>query len=305
MKDTVINMTEMMEPVPVSKDEEDVYFQDGWGLEHGYDETVWVENEFCSPQSPRQQGLPVIATRSTKEIDPVNINPPVHLLADEDNLKSDNKLSLEEKVQLQESKLQSAKIVIIDGHDAVNELLALYSDKDILDCKLLVSFADKNALGDGVLREVYCVFLDSFVARFCEGSRQFAVIPNLSLSDENYEALGRIITYQLVLAGTFPIQLAEVRVLHALFGQVSDDRLGNSFLQILPEREKQILSKAMDGKDPFPTNEIVDILSEFNASSVSSRSNLKKIEAGLLVRINPQAFLYSVKDEARDGQFLE
>ena len=68
-----------------------------------------------------------------------------------------------------------------------------------------------------------------------------------SLSDENYEALGRIITHQLVLTGTFPIQLAEVQVLHALFGQVSDDRLVNSFLQILPERERQILSKAMDG----------------------------------------------------------
>ena len=111
MKDTVINMPETTEPVTLSKDEEDVYFQDGWGLEHGYDDTVWDENEFCSPQSPRQQGLPVIATHSTNEIDPVNINPPVHLLADEDNPKSDNKLSLEEKVQLQESKLQPAKIV--------------------------------------------------------------------------------------------------------------------------------------------------------------------------------------------------
>ena len=146
-----------------------------------------------------------------------------------------------------------------------------------MDCKLSVSFADENALGDGVLREVYSVFWDSFVARFCEGSRQFAVIPNPSLSDENYEALRRIITHQLVLTGTFPIQLAEVQVLHALFGQVSDDRLVNSFLQILPERERQILSKAMDGKDPFPTNEIVDILSEFNATSVPSRSNLQKI----------------------------
>ena len=79
-----------------------------------------------------------------------------------------------------------------------------------------------------------------------------------------------------MLTGTFPIQLAEVQFLHALFGQVSDDRLVNSFLQILPERERQILSKAMHGKDPFPTNEIVDILSEFNASSVPSRSNLQK-----------------------------
>ena len=213
----VINMTETTEPVTLFKDEEDVYFQDGWGLEHGYNDTVWDKNEFCSPQSPRQQGLPVIAIHSTNDIDPVNIKPPVHLLADEDNPKSGNKLSLEEKVQLQESKLQPAKIVIIDRHDAVDELLALYSDKDILDCKLSVSFTDENALRDGVLREVYSVFWDSFVARFCEGSRQFAVIPNPSLSDENYEALGRIITHQLVLTGTFPIQLAEVQVLHALF----------------------------------------------------------------------------------------
>lgn len=113
------------------------------------------------------------------------------------------------------------------------------------------------------------------MARFCEGDKQFAFTPRPSLTDEDYLALGRIITHQFVLTGTFPVKVAEAQI--SLFGQVSEECLVSSFLQLLPERERQILCKAQEKDGPFLTDAIVDILSEYNATSLPTASSLPGI----------------------------
>ena len=92
---------------------------------------------------------------------------------------------------------------------------------------------------------------------------QYCFVPRPSLTDEDYLALGRIITHQFVLTGTCPVQVVEAQIIHALDGQVSEECLVRSFLQLLPERERQILCKDQ-GKDVlFPTDSIIDIFSEY------------------------------------------
>ena len=51
----------------------------------------------------------------------------------------------------------------------------------------------------------------------------------------------------------------------------------SSFLQLLPERERQILSKAQEKDGPFPTDAIVDILSEYNVTSLPTANILPQI----------------------------
>ena len=201
----------------------------------------------------------------------------MQLLEDESITNSDIIQSLEDKRIKQFCVLDSSRIVIINRHDVVKELLSLYKDESILCSKLSVSFLDETALGDGVLREVFSTFWDCFLARFCEGDKQFAFTPRPSLTDEDYLALGRIITHQFVLAGTFPVQVAEAQIIQTLFGQVSEECLVSSFLQLLPERERQILCKAQEKDGPFPTDAIVDILSECNATSLPTASSLPGI----------------------------
>ena len=41
---------------------------------------------------------------------------------------------------------------------------------------------DETGLGDGVMREVFSTFWDSFLARFCEGNKQFVF--NASVSSD-------------------------------------------------------------------------------------------------------------------------
>ena len=61
-----------------------------------------------------------------------------------------------------------------------------------------------------------------------------------------------------------------------MFGQVSEDCLVSSFLQLLLERERQILSKAQED-GPFIKDAILDILSEYNVTSIPTASRKAKL----------------------------
>ena len=269
VKNTIINMTVAEEPIPLSRDDNDVHFLDGRGFEGARDDTLPDVEEDIMQLSP----LP----DNESEVEPIYNSPPVQLLQGESNSDSDTIQSLEDKRMRHIYGLLPGRIVLIDRHDVVKELLALYKDDGILCNKLSMSFADESALGDGVLREVFSTFWDSFLARFCEGNKQFVFVPRFSLTDEDYVAVGRIITHQFVLTGTFPVQVAEAQIIQTMFGQVSEDCLVSSFLQLLPDRERQILCKAQEKDGPFPSDEIVDILSEYNVTSIPTASSLPQI----------------------------
>ena len=271
VKNTIINMTVAEEPIPLCRDENDVHFLDGWGFE-GANEDTWSDvEEQMIPLSPSPDD------QSSYKVEQVNNTPPVQLLQGENKTDSDAVRSLEDKRIKHLSGLLPGRIVIIDRHDVVNELLALYKDDSILCSKLSVSFLSETALGDGVLREVFSSFWDSCLARFCEGNKQFVFVPRPSLTDEDYVAVGRIISHQFLLTGTFPVQVAEAQIIQALFGQVSEQCVVSSFLQLLPERERQILSKGREKDGPFPSDDIVDILSEYNVTTFPTASNLSQI----------------------------
>lgn len=263
VKNTIINMTVAEEPIPLSRDDNDVHFLDGRGFEGERDDTLPDVEDDLIQLSP-------------SPVEPVYNSPPVQLLQGESNSESDTIQSLEDKRMKQVCGLLPGRIVLIVRHDVVKELLALYKDDGILCTKLSLSFVDETGLGDGVMREVFSTFWDSFLARFCEGNKQFVFLPRPSLTDEDYVAVGRIITHQFLLTGTFPVQVAEAQIIQTMFGQVSEDCLVCSFLQLLPEREGQILSKAQED-GPFPKDAILDILSEYNVTSIPTASSLPQV----------------------------
>lgn len=63
------------------------------------------------------------------------------------------------------------RIVLFDCYGVVKELLVFYKDDGILCIKLFVFFLDEIVFGDGVLREVFFIFWDIFLVRFCEGNK--------------------------------------------------------------------------------------------------------------------------------------
>ena len=272
VKNTILNMTVTEDPIPLCRDENEVCFIDGRGFEGAKDETLSDGDEEI------KQFL-FLPNYLVDPSDPVNNSTPVQLLEVKNNDVSGSEViqSLEDKRLRQYSRLLPSRIALIGRHDVVKELLSLYRDEGILCSKLSVSFIGETALGDGVLREVFSTFWDSFLVRFCEGNKQYCFVPRPSLTDEDYLALGRIITHQFVLTGTFPVQVAEAQIIQALYGQVSEECLVSSFLQLLPERERQILVKAQEKDAPFPTDTIIDILSEYNVTSLPTAGSLLQI----------------------------
>ena len=112
VKNTIINMTVAEEPIPLSRDDNDVHFLDGRGFEGERDDTLPDVEEDIIQLSP----LPV---------EPVYNSPPVQLLQGESNSESDTIQSLEDKRMKHLSGLLPGRIVLIDRHDVVKELLAL------------------------------------------------------------------------------------------------------------------------------------------------------------------------------------
>ena len=62
-----------------------------------------------------------------------------------------------------------------------------------------------------------------------------------------------------------------------LFGRVSEECLLDSFLQLLPSKQRDIFAGALQGQRPFPLDEVIDILDDHNVQTLPSPENLRGI----------------------------
>ena len=63
----------------------------------------------------------------------------------------------------------------------------------------------------------------------------------------------------------------------AIFGSVDDDCLLDSFLMLLPAKKQKTMLIALEGTEPFPSEEIMDILDDFKETTMPLSSNLRKL----------------------------
>lgn len=182
---------------------------------------------------------------------------------------------------------QPEKIITISRHKTVAELLTFYEDPQVLHHNLAVCFDEDSGMGDGVVREMFSVFWDKFVMLNCEGSSQFTLSVSPAMQPKDYVTVGRILTHGFVLCDSFPVQLARASLHQALFGSVSDECLLDSFLMLLPEKEREAMRNGLNGAKPFPLEEIIDILDDFRETTRPSPYNLRK----LLLKIATAEFL--------------
>ena len=62
-----------------------------------------------------------------------------------------------------------------------------------------------------------------------------------------------------------------------LFGKVEDDCLLDSFLHLLPPKQRNVFSRALEGKQPFPLDDVIDVLDEYNVKTLPSAENLRAL----------------------------
>ena len=129
----------------------------------------------------------------------------------------------------------------------------------------------------GVLRESYSIFWDDLLAQKSTGDSEFTIPISPHFSCEDYESIGRMITHQFVQCASFPVRISQASIQQAVVGDVTDECLITSFLNLLPPREKELVDKAIRGNKPFPTDELMDIFEDHNINVVPSPENLKSL----------------------------
>jgi len=220
----------------------------------------------------------------------------ISLLIDSLNIKREN----------EEQQLEGGNLIEINRHNCVEDMLKVYSSEDVKKSRLSLIFKDEGGYGDGVLREVYSTFWDSFASSYCEGSSNFAFSVSAAITPDNYVGMGRMLTHQFIQTGTFPLQISEASIQQAVFGIVSDECLIDSFLMILQEKEREVIKKSMTGAKPFPTDEVIDILSEYNITTYPRASNIRQVLLQIsLTELISKPFMCITKLREGMGKFWE
>ena len=193
---TTLYMSERESPIPLSEDENAISFYAGNSSQFD------VSNNSAGD-------LNQLVLEEVSHVPPQKL-----LLEDVDDNNPNDSLKktyrqLQDIRQEELDKMNETCIALIDKTRIVEEVLKLYEDEALITKRLSVSFVDAHATGSGPQREMFSTFWNSFLSQNGNGYSQFTfrIHPNFSL--ERYPILGRIITHQFLLCGTFPIQLAQ------------------------------------------------------------------------------------------------
>ena len=199
--------------------------------------------------------------------------PPASLVDQyEGEIVNENSTKVQEKREEALRALNGIVHVIVNKED----LISIYKDPGILEKNVVVGIEGAEASGDGVLREVYSLFWDSFLSQSDgDSEHSIPILPNLN--QEDYVSIGRILTHQFVLCGMFPVKVSQASMHHTLFGHATDECKIESFLRLLPPGERECISRALKGERPFPTGEIIDLLEDYSVRQLPTADNIKSL----------------------------
>ena len=254
----LLSMLEESFPLPLALDENEVTF---------------FEGESDKPKTSADATLLDVSPK-----------PPEVLLESDDETQTteiithDSYASLQERRKQEHNALEKnhEKIVTISRHK-ITESMSVYEDPEVSKQKLVVLFDEDSGSGDGVVREMFSLFWERFVLLNCEGSSQFTISVSPAMRLDDYATVGRILIHGFLLCGSFPVQLARASLHHAIFRSVDDDCLLDSFLLLLPEKERETMLIGLNRTKPFPSEEIMDILDDFKETTMPLPSNLRKL----------------------------
>lgn len=160
-------------------------------------------------------------------------------------------------------------------------------------------FADEDADGDGVTCDVFSCFWDEFFSKYCEGCGECVPLLTMQLNEEDYKAIGKIITHMFLSCQIFPVRLSEALVQYCLFGVVSDDCLISSFLNLLSTNDRYVLQTNLeDQSSNLNIEQLIDVFADYNITTLPTKENLMSIildAARLTLVSKPLFFITNLK----------
>lgn len=166
--------------------------------------------------------------------------------------------------------------IIVNEENIVHDLISVYKDPSILEKNVSAVIEGVEATGDGVLPEIYSLFWTTFLSQ-SDGDSEHTIPVLPDLNQEDCVSTGRILTHQYVLCGVFPVKVSQASVQHTILGNVTDECKIESFLRLLPPRERECLSRALAGDGPFPTEEMIDLFDDYNIRQLPTVDNIRSL----------------------------
>ena len=234
--------------------------------------------KLCTYYFPREPGTAFDVSGLYSPSQPVHFPIPDDVLDAErkEEIVKENYAKLQKKRKEALDSLKETVAIIVSRENIVRDLISVYKDPSILQRKVAAVIKGSEATGDGVLREVYSSFWDTFLSQ-SDGDSEHTLPLLPDLSREDYVSIGRILTHQFILCGVFPVKLSQASMQHAVLGTATDQCIVESFLALLPPNEKDCLSRALDCVGPFPREEIIDLLDDYNLRQLPTADNIRSI----------------------------
>jgi hypothetical protein len=160
--------------------------------------------------------------------------------------------------------------VVVTRTNIIEDLLLMYRDETILNCKLHVEFTGEP--GDdfgGLTKEMFTVFWNEVTRQLFTG--EHCVIPvsplhRIKPDAWKFVSLGRILSHTMALTGNIPPNLSPAFLVSLIFSSdVNEQCLLEDFLQFVTDREQKLLCKAMADFNGLSTNEMDRLVSFFQA----------------------------------------
>lgn len=161
----------------------------------------------------------------------------------------------------------------IKMHD---ELMQHFKNPEIMETDIKFIFIDeKGQDADGVSRDAYAGFWESFLLRNTDGETYRVPVLCNDYSQEEWEGIGRILYKGFKDHRYFPISLAPAFIVAVVHGEesVTPKLLKDSFFSYLSPSEKEVLISAADGL-PVDEDELLCILDRFQCHKIPSTEEM-------------------------------
>ena len=124
---------------------------------------------------------------------------------------------------------------------------------------------------------MYALFWDTLLSQNAKWHSEFTIPVVLNLTPDDYVNIGQILTHQSLQFGAFPVRLNQSSIQKSVFGHASEECTISSFLRLLPPSERECLSKSLIGQQPFPVEEVLEVLEDYSIREMPSRDNIQTI----------------------------
>ena len=167
--------------------------------------------------------------------------------------------------------------IILHRVNILNDMVTTFKNSDIMNVKISVTFVDEiGADADGVSRDAYAAFWDTFFMVCSEGQFEKVPVVYTEYGVDEWNAVGRILAKGLQDVGFFPLQLSETFLVALLFGEeaVEPSMLLSSFLAFITPPEKSVVEKALaNNVSEHDREELMDLFCRMGCHNIPTSSD--------------------------------